>query len=161
MSAHQWLILVIEDEAPIRRFLRVSLESENFKLLEAASGVEGISLAASHQPDLIILDLGLPDLDGLEVISRLRQWSSTPIIIVSARGKEDDKVRALDQGADDYLTKPFGVGELNARIRVALRRHASLEGAGEASIFQSGQLKVDLAQRQVWVNAVRGAPDAH
>lgn len=151
MSTAPWLILIIEDEAPIRRFLKVSLESDNYRLLEATSGMEGLTLAASHQPDLVLLDLGLPDLDGLEVIRRLRQQSDTPIIVVSARGRESDKINGLDAGADDYLTKPFSVGELGARIRAALRHKASAGQAAQALVFESGALKVDLDKRQVWV----------
>ncbi|MCC6953960.1 MAG: response regulator, partial [Deltaproteobacteria bacterium] len=114
-------ILVIEDEVPIRRFLRASLADDDFELHEAETGTEGIRLAASHNPDIILLDLGLPDIDGIEVTKRLREWSAKPIIVLSARGNEEDKIAALDNGANDYLTKPFGVGELLARIRVALR----------------------------------------
>lgn len=145
------LILVIEDEAPIRRFLKFSLESQGYRLLEAESGRQGLSLAASHQPDLVILDLGLPDMDGLEVLAGLRQWSQVPIIVVTARDKERDKIAGLDAGADDYLTKPFGVGELMARLRVALRRASRPGGEAEGPLFQAGQLRVDLERRQVWV----------
>src|SRR5689334_11471212 len=111
-------ILAIEDEASLQKFFRVTLEGQNYKVIQATRGEEGLRHAATAQPDLIILDLGLPDLDGVEVTKRLRQWTGTPIIIVSARGKEQDKVEALDAGADDYLTKPFGVPELLARVRV-------------------------------------------
>src|SRR4051794_21418950 len=114
-------ILVIEDEPPLRKFLRVTLGSQDYNVLEASTGEEGLSLAATNKPDLIILDLGLPDIDGVELTRRLRQWSTIPIIVVSARGKEQDKVVALDAGADDYLTKPFALGELLARVRVVLR----------------------------------------
>lgn len=145
------LILVIEDEAPIRRFLKFSLESQGYRLLEAEGGRQGLSLAASHQPDLVILDLGLPDMDGLEVLAGLRQWSQVPIIVVTARDKERDKIAGLDAGADDYLTKPFGVGELMARLRVALRRASRPGGEAEGPLFQAGQLRVDLERRQVWV----------
>lgn len=144
-------ILVIEDEPPIRRFLKVSLENRHFKILEAANGEEGLALAASHNPDIILLDLGLPDLDGLIVLTRLRQWASTPIIILSARGKEEDKVKALETGADDYLTKPIGVEELNARIKVALRHAQRAAGGPAEPILKSGALKVDLEKRQVFV----------
>ncbi len=146
------LILIIEDEAQIRRFLRASLSSNDYRLQEAVSGEEGLTKAATFQPDLIILDLGLPDIDGLEVTRRLREWTALPIIVLSARGQEQDKVGALDAGADDYLTKPFGVAELLARLRVALR-HSSKNGSEQvAPLFVSGKLSVDLARRQVSLN---------
>ena len=122
-------ILVIDDELAIRRFLHTVLSSEEFSLHEAETGHAGLAAAAAFRPDVILLDLGLPDLDGIEVIRRIREWSQVPIIVLSVRDREDDKVAALDAGADDYLTKPFGVGELLARIRVALRR--SLQQAPE------------------------------
>jgi two-component system KDP operon response regulator KdpE len=144
-------ILVIEDEPEIRRFLRVSLTGHDFDLVEAEQGREGILRAATHQPDLIILDLGLPDIDGAEVIRQVRDWSQMPIIVLSARGQERDKVAALDAGADDYLTKPFGISELLARIRVALR-HAAHQAAGTTdSIYKVADLRVDLGRRQVFV----------
>jgi two-component system KDP operon response regulator KdpE len=144
------LILLIEDEPQMRRFLRAALGGHDYRLVEAETAKEGLAHAAGRNPDVILLDLGLPDTDGLEVTRQLREWTRTPIIVLSARGREQDKVAALDLGADDYLTKPFGVEELLARIRVALR-HASL-GPGEAAepIFEVGELKVDLAQRQVF-----------
>lgn len=146
------LILVIEDEPQIRRFLRATLTNHGYRLAEADSGQDGIAQTARQLPDLLILDLGLPDLDGLEVARRLREWSQVPIIILSARGQEQDKVAALDAGADDYLTKPFGMGELLARIRVALR-HAARGPNGETSpVFVTGSLRVDLARRQVFVD---------
>ncbi len=147
-------ILAIEDEAPIRRFLRAYLEGRGFALLEATTGGEGLSLAASHNPDVILLDLGLPDIEGLEVLSRLREWTQTPIIILSARGQENDKVAGLDAGADDYLVKPFGVGELEARIRVALRHAAKIGSGEEEAVFASGDLRVDFAARKVTVGNV-------
>mgnify|MGYP001810905702 CR=1 FL=1 len=153
MSADKTTVLVIEDEAPIRCFLRAYLESQDFRLVEAESGEEGIGLAASHQPELILLDLGLPGMDGLEVIRRIRQWTATPILVLSARGKEQDKIDALDAGADDYLTKPFGVGELSARLRVALRHSTLATQAGTGAladpVFRCGELAVDLAARRV------------
>jgi len=150
MSASGRLILAVDDEAPIRRFLKTYLESQGYGLLEAASGRQGLDLAAAHAPGLILLDLGLPDMDGLEVLARLREWSAAPVIVLSARGQEEDKIAALDGGAVDYLTKPFGVGELAARIRVALRRaDAALEPAGP--VITAGELRVDLANRQVHV----------
>ena len=118
------LLLIVEDDTQMRKFLRASLSSHGYRLVEATDGTEGLSQAASYNPDLILLDLGLPDIDGLEVTKRLRQWASAPIIVISARGQEDDKIKALDSGADDYLTKPFGTGDLLARIRVALRHSA-------------------------------------
>jgi two-component system KDP operon response regulator KdpE len=144
------LILLIEDEPQMRRFLRAALGSQDYRLVEAATAKEGLAHAAGRNPDVILLDLGLPDTDGLEVTRQLREWSSTPIIVLSARGREQDKVGALDLGADDYLTKPFGVEELLARIRVALR-HASLPpGASPDPVFEAGDLKMDLARRQVF-----------
>jgi two-component system KDP operon response regulator KdpE len=141
-------ILVIEDEPQMRRFLRGSLATEDCKLIEATTGAEGLSAASAHPPDLILLDLGLPDMDGLEVTRRLREWSRVPIIILSARGQEQDKVAALDAGADDYLTKPFSLPELQARMRVA-RRHASRADEKEESAHVFGDLRVDLANRVV------------
>ncbi len=143
------VVLLVEDEPQIRRFLRAVLDGQGFRLVEAATGEEGLAAAATRQPEIIILDLGLPDMDGVEIIRRVREWSTMPIIVLSARGQERDKVIALDAGADDYVSKPFGVGELVARMRVALR-HAA-RGAGEAgeSKFTVGDLQVDLAQRQV------------
>jgi two-component system, OmpR family, KDP operon response regulator KdpE len=147
--ADEPLLLVVEDEIPMRRFLRVSLVSHGFRVLEAATAREALALASGHNPDLVILDLGLPDGDGLELTRNLREWSAAPIIVVSARGREDDKVSALDAGADDYLTKPFGVNELLARIRVGLR-HSSQRaaGAGEPQLTV-GTLSIDLARRRV------------
>jgi two-component system, OmpR family, KDP operon response regulator KdpE len=144
-------ILVIEDEAAMRRFLRVSLESSGYRWLEATSGREGLSLAAARNPELVLLDLGLPDQDGIDVTARLREWATMPIIVISARGQEEDKVRALDAGADDYLTKPFGVNELLARIRVALR-HARGAGGPLAPVLEFGALKLDLDRREVFVD---------
>jgi two-component system KDP operon response regulator KdpE len=145
-------ILAIEDEVPILRFLRTVLAAPSFKLIEALSGKEGLAMAASHNPDLILLDLGLPDQDGLEVLKRLREWCAAPVIILSARGQESDKIAGLDAGADDYLTKPFNTGELEARIRVCLRRRAHASGEPLETTFVSGGLKVDLEKRQVFVD---------
>lgn len=142
-------ILVIDDELAIRRFLHTVLSSEEFFLHEAENGNAGLTAAASFRPDVILLDLGLPDLDGIEVIKRIREWSQVPIIVLSVRDREDDKVGALDAGADDYLTKPFGVGELLARIRAALRR--SLQEIPEP-VFTSNDLQVDLGGRRVTVS---------
>jgi two-component system, OmpR family, KDP operon response regulator KdpE len=143
-------ILVIEDEAQMRRFLRASLASNGYQVIESDTAADGIAQAAARTPDLVLLDLGLPDLDGLAVTQRLREWAKTPIIVISARGREEDKIQALDAGADDYLTKPFGVGELLARIRVALRNAA--RGELGSSQFAVGPLRVDLARRQVLVS---------
>lgn len=139
-------VLVIDDELQIRRLLRACLEGNGYRVLEAASGQEGISQAAQRPPDLILLDLGLPDLDGVTVLKRLREWSRIPIVVLSVRDREEDKVAALDNGADDYVTKPFGAAELLARLRVA-QRH--IMPAGESPIFRSGDLEVDLPGRVV------------
>ena len=148
-------ILVIEDEPPLQKFLRVTLEAQNYNVIEATRGEEGLRHAAVGQPDLVILDLGLPDIDGLEVTRRLRDWSAVPIIVISARGKELDKVAALDVGADDYLTKPFGVGELLARVRVALRHAARADNSTGEPVFEVGGLLVDLARREVKVDGAQ------
>ncbi len=139
-------VLVIDDESAIRRFLRVALSSSAYTVLEAATGREGISAAATGKPDVVILDLGLPDIDGVEVIRLLRQWSQVPIVILSVRGSEADKIAALDAGADDYLTKPFSTGELLARLRAARRRATQSESG---PVFTLGDLQVDLARRLV------------
>jgi two-component system KDP operon response regulator KdpE len=144
------VVLVIEDEPPIRRFLRPTLTSQGYRLVEADTGEDGLLQAATRQPDLVILDLGLPDMDGLQVIRRLREWTAVPIIVLSARGAESDKVAALDAGADDYVAKPFAVGELLARARVALR-HATLAREPGESTFEVGKLRVDLGRRRVWL----------
>jgi two-component system, OmpR family, KDP operon response regulator KdpE len=144
------VVLVIEDEPPIRRFLRPTLASQGYRVVESETGEDGLLQAATRQPDLVILDLGLPDLDGLEVIRRLREWTAIPIIVLSARGAESDKVAALDAGADDYVAKPFAVGELLARARVALRHATTGREPGE-STFVLGDLRVDLVRRRVWL----------
>ena len=144
-------ILLIEDEPQVRRYLRTSLPPQGYELLEAATGEEGLRLASVEEPDLVLLDLGLPDLDGLEVARRLREWSEVPVIVLSARGQEWQKVEALDAGADDYLTKPFGFAELLARIRAALRRAVRLQSGQSDAVFVSGPLRVDLALRQVFL----------
>jgi two-component system, OmpR family, KDP operon response regulator KdpE len=151
MSDPKPVILCIEDDPQIRRFLRTGLGSQGFEFLEAETGRQGISEAAARNPDLVILDLGLPDLEGVEVVQRLREWTSLPILILSARSLEGEKIAALDAGADDYLTKPFGMGELLARIRVALR-HAAGTGKDGDSVFSVANLRVDLARRQVLLN---------
>ncbi len=142
-------VLIVEDEPAMLRFLRNALEAHPFKVVEAETGKEAIAKATSYNPDIVLLDLGLPDMDGIEVLSRIRGWSQMPVVILSARGQEQDKIRGLDAGADDYLTKPFSVGELVARIRVCLRR--SSLGEQEQPLFQTGELRVDLAARQVFV----------
>lgn len=148
-------VLVVEDEPQLMRFLRATLPAHGYRVLEATSGTQALVEAQTRQPDLVLLDLGLPDIDGLEVTRRIRGWSAVPIVVVSARGQERDKVAALDAGADDYLTKPFGTDELLARMRVALRHAARVgSGAGGAagpaeSAFELGELRVDLAARLV------------
>jgi two-component system, OmpR family, KDP operon response regulator KdpE len=149
------LILVIEDEPQMRRFLRAALRANEYRVVEAASAKEGLAQAAGRNPDVVLLDLGLPDGDGIDVAREIRRTSPTPIIVLSARGRDHDKVTALDTGADDYLTKPFGVPELLARIRVALRHSSGTDANG--STFQSGELRVDLARRQVF----RSAEEVH
>jgi len=141
-------VLVVDDERSIRRFLKASLGSQ-FVILEATNGEEALTAVATEHPDIILLDLGLPDMDGVEVTRRLREWTQIPIIIVSVREQEKDKIAALDAGADDYLTKPFGVGELMARLRVALRRSTLVD---MVPVFTTGHLVVDLNQREVRVN---------
>jgi two-component system KDP operon response regulator KdpE len=148
MSAAGPVVLVVEDEPQMRRFLRASLTSHDFRVVEATSSKEGLALATSHNPEVVLLDLGLPDEDGVLLTRRMREWSRVPIIVISARGREADKVEALDAGADDYLTKPFGVSELLARIRVALR-HAQQGGGAAAPVVEIGPLRIDLARREV------------
>src|SRR5258706_8568076 len=144
-------VLVIDDEPPIRKFLRVTLASQGYGVLEAETGKDGLREAGSRQPSLIILDLGLPDMQGVDLMRQLREWSAVPVIVVSAAGREQDKITALDAGADDYLTKPFGVGELLARVRVALR-HASVAHADSGDpVYSNGELRVDLLHRRVSV----------
>jgi two-component system KDP operon response regulator KdpE len=145
-------ILVIEDEPPLQKFLRVTLGTQDYHVIEAMTGEQGLRHAATAQPDLIVLDLGLPDIDGVEVTRRLREWTSIPIVVVSARGKEQEKVVALDAGADDYLTKPFGVAELLARVRVALRHRAAVDPDTGDPVFSVGPLRVDLSKREVSVD---------
>jgi two-component system KDP operon response regulator KdpE len=154
------LILLIDDEAPIRRFLGTTLQAHGYRFAEAATAKEGVMLATAQPPDVILLDLGLPDADGLDLAQQIRSWSAVPIIVLSARGQEQDKVKALDAGADDYLTKPFGVPELLARIRVALR-HAARggdDGASEhAFVDAAGNgFRIDVARRLVWKRAGEG-----
>lgn len=144
------LLLLIEDELAIRRFLRTSLSNEGYRLVEAESGQQAIRLAKQQPPDLVLLDLGLPDMDGQEVLRQLREWLTAPVVILSARDQEQEKVQALDNGADDYLTKPFSTGELLARIRVALRHASHVAGPADA-VFAAGDLSIDLSARRVFL----------
>lgn len=146
-------ILVVEDDKPIRNFITASLKAQGFNYIETDKGTEAIALAMSHKPDLIILDLGLPDMDGINVITKVREWSKIPIIIVSARENERQKIEALDKGADDYLTKPFGIGELLARVRVSLR-HSIVTNSekGNTGIFKVKDLVVDFNKRKVTID---------
>jgi two-component system KDP operon response regulator KdpE len=150
-------VLLIEDEPQMRRFLCATLRAHDYQVVESASAREGLAQVAGRNPEVILLDLGLPDRDGLEVAREIRRSSRTPIIVLSARGQEHDKVSALDLGADDYLTKPFGVSELLARVRVALRHSALPPGAPPEPMFKAGKLRVDLVRRQVF----RGDDEAH
>jgi two-component system KDP operon response regulator KdpE len=147
--SEQTRVLIIDDESAIRRFLRTSLEAHGYEIVDAATGEDGILMAVNARPDLIILDLGLPGISGMEVTRRLREWSETPIIVLSVRDRDSDKIEALDAGADDYVTKPFSVGELTARMRVAMR-HARQEES--EPVFTCGDLRVDLTARQVFLN---------
>ena len=143
--------LIIDDEPQMRRLLRVTLEANGYRVFDAATGQDGVAQAAQRRPDVVLLDLGLPDLEGTEVLKRLREWSRVPVIILSVRDREDDKVAALDAGADDYVTKPFNSAELLARLRAALR-HGQPQGAD--AIFRSGDLEMDLSKRVVLKNKV-------
>ncbi len=151
------LILLVDDELPIRKFLAASLVSAGYQLDEAATGRQALQRASDRPPDLVILDLGLPDMDGQEVLRQLREWLSAPIIILSARDQEQQKITALDHGADDYLTKPFSTAELLARIRVALRHSTGSADASAAATFECGNLKIDFSSRMVTL----GAADVH
>jgi len=152
MSEPAPVIVAVEDDPQIRRFLRTGLESHGFQVHEAETGAQGIAEAANRRPDIVILDLGLPDIDGVQVVRRIREWSALPVIVLSARATETDKVAALDAGADDYLTKPFGLGELLARIRVALRHAQGAAAQEKGGVYSVAGLKVDLAQRRVLVD---------
>jgi two-component system KDP operon response regulator KdpE len=152
MAEDKELILLIEDEPQMRRFLRITLQTQGYRLIESATARDGLMQATTRNPDVVLLDLGLPDLDGLEVTKRLREWSQIPIIVISAREQEQDKVKALDAGADDYLTKPFSASELLARIRVALRHGARLNTDKNEPVFVLRNLRVDLALRQVFLD---------
>jgi two-component system KDP operon response regulator KdpE len=157
MNSMSLRLLLVEDDAHIRRFLRATLVTQGYALLEVETGEEGLALAAAQVPDLVLLDLGLPDMDGKEVIRRLREWSEVPIIVLTARGQEREKVASLDAGADDYLTKPFGVGELLARIRAAMRRVRMPEQGRVEQVFSLGDVTVDLERRRV----TRGAEEVN
>ncbi|MDC3958366.1 response regulator [Polyangium jinanense] len=149
MTDFRPLVLLVEDEPQMRRFMRATLTSHGYRLLEAGSAAEALMLASTHNPELLLLDLGLPDGDGIDLTRRIREWGRMPVIVISARGREDDKVAALDAGADDYLTKPFGVNELLARMRVALR-HAHAGGAQSAAqTIEIGDVEIDLVRREV------------
>lgn len=140
------LILVVEDDAPIRNLITTTLKAHDYRYIAAATGEGAVMETASHNPDIVLLDLGLPDLDGVEVIRRIRTWSNVPILVISARSEDTDKIDALDAGADDYLTKPFSVEELLARLRVTQRRLALMQGSNpQPSVFINGQLKIDYA----------------
>jgi len=152
MSKIAPIIVMIEDDLPIRRFLRTSLSTQGFLVHEAETGKQGLVEAGVRKPDLIILDLGLPDMDGVEVIRAIRAWSTVPIIVLSARNGEQQKIDALDAGADDYLTKPFGFGELMARIRVAMRHANRTQEATQNDVFQTAHLKLDWLNRIVSID---------
>ncbi|MBV8759903.1 MAG: response regulator [Deltaproteobacteria bacterium] len=147
-------VLVVEDEAPMRRFVRSALATHGFRVVEAGTLAEAEGLATESPPELVLLDLGLPDGDGLDLLTRLREWSQAPVIVLSARGREEDKVKALDAGADDYLTKPFGTSELLARIRVALR-HARAQKAPDDPIIAIGPIRIDQARHEVGVDGAQ------
>jgi two-component system KDP operon response regulator KdpE len=149
MSDTKALVLVIEDEPQMRKFIRITLEAHDYRVVEGGTGEEGLRQATSYAPDAVLLDLGLPDGDGLAIAKRLREWSTVPILVISARGQEDVKVQALDGGADDYLTKPFGAAELMARLRVALR-HAAQSTQAPSALVQVGEdVEIDLVKRIV------------
>ena len=151
MTAKQ-LILVTEDDSAIRSLIAATLDTHGYKFLLASDGRGAVTEAASHNPDVMLLDLGLPDMDGVEVIKKVREWSSMPIIVISARGEESDKIEALDAGADDYLTKPFSVEELLARLRVTFRRISWLAAATDSPVFENGALRVDYAAASASMN---------
>jgi two-component system KDP operon response regulator KdpE len=148
MAAPDPVVLVVEDEPQMRRFLRAALTGHGYRLLEVETGALALTEAATRNPEIILLDLGLPDMDGIEFTRRLREWARTPVIVLSARGQEKDKVAALDAGADDYLTKPFGVEELLARMRVARRHGEAVAGTPEEPVFELGEIRVDFVRRE-------------
>jgi two-component system KDP operon response regulator KdpE len=145
------LVVLIEDEVPMRKFLRAFLSGAGYRVEDAARAEEGLKLAVDKRPDLVILDLGLPDMDGQDVLRKLREWMTAPIIVLSVRYQDEQKIMALNHGADDYLTKPFSTGELLARIRVALRHASRGQSGGESPVFESGDLKIDFSTRRVFV----------
>jgi two-component system KDP operon response regulator KdpE len=151
VSAQGPLVLLVEDEAPMRRFLRAALIARGFRLVEAETAAAAEIAATSQPPDLVLLDLGLPDADGIDVTRRLREWTQVPILVLSARGRESDKVEALDAGADDYVTKPFGVDELLARMRVALRHAERMRTGSGDPVLEIGELRIDVARHAVVV----------
>ncbi|MEK1905816.1 MAG: response regulator [Pseudomonas sp.] len=155
MTANPSIILVIDDEAQIRKFLRISLAAQGYKVLEGANGTEGLAQAALGKPDLVVLDLGLPDMDGQQVLRELREWSQVPVLVLSVRASEGEKVLALDGGANDYVTKPFGIQEFLARVRVLLRQAGS--GEQQAAVVSSGPLSLDFAYRRVSLEGVEVA----
>lgn len=145
-------ILVVEDDSPVRNLITITLKANNYRYLTSGNGEDAIMKTASHNPDIILLDLGLPDMDGIEVIRRIRTWSNVPIIVISARAEASDKIEALDAGADDYLTKPFSVEELLARLRVNQRRMALIQNVDTSSVYENGILKIDYAAGCVYLN---------
>jgi two-component system KDP operon response regulator KdpE len=149
MSDLNLLVLVVEDERQMRRFLRTTLTALDYRVIEVETAAEALASVTTHNPDVILMDLGLPDGDGIALTGRIRSWSRVPIIVISARGREEDKVAALDEGADDYLTKPFGVNELLARIRAAIRRSAASSPGAEAAVLEVGPLRIDQTRREV------------
>jgi two-component system KDP operon response regulator KdpE len=151
MTENRATILLIEDELQMRRYLRVTLASEQYAVIEAETAADGLTQAATRNPDVVLLDLGLPDMDGLAVIGKLREWTAVPVIVISAREQEGDKIKALDGGADDYLTKPFAAGELLARIRVALRHAVPKGGEPGDAVFTADDLRIDFLKRQVFI----------
>jgi two-component system KDP operon response regulator KdpE len=151
MSESAALVLIVEDEKQMRRFLRTTLTALDYRVLEAETAAEALVAVTTHNPDVILMDLGLPDGDGVDLTRRIRAWNRVPIIVLSARGREEDKVAALDEGADDYLTKPFGVNELLARIRAAMRRSASASDGSPPAVLEIGPLRIDQAKREVKV----------
>jgi two-component system, OmpR family, KDP operon response regulator KdpE len=157
MTEYKALVLVIEDEIRSLRFLHPTLDSQGYRIIEAKTGMQGIAQAASHNPDMILLDLGLPDIDGVEVVKRIREWSDTPIIILSARELESDKVAALDAGADDYLVKPFGVQEMLARMRAVLRWKSRINGETQEPVYTMGDVVVDLSL----IKVTKGGKEVH
>ena len=145
-------ILVVEDDAPIRNLMVTTLKTHDYKYLTAPTGSDAIMLASSHNPDVVFLDLGLPDTDGIEVIRQIRSWSNMPIIVISARSEDEDKITALDAGADDYLTKPFSVEELLARLRVTIRRLSMMNSTSDGSVYTNGTLKIDYPAGCAYLN---------